>query len=76
MAILKIKQIRNTPSDELNKKLNDLRLELAKEYGGVKMGRPTKNTGKIRELRRAIARINTIQHERKLARAKSGEVKK
>lgn len=64
MAILKIKQIREMKDEELNKKLSDLRLELMKELGNVKMGRPIKNPGRIKELRRTIARILTIKKER------------
>ncbi len=64
MAILKSKQIREMKIEELNKKLSELRLELLKEMGNVKMGRPVKNPGKIRELKRTIARILTIKKEK------------
>ncbi len=63
MAILKVKQIRGLKKEEAQQKLSELRLELLKEQANVKMGRPIKNPGKIRELRRAIARILTIQKE-------------
>lgn len=61
MAVLKVKQIREMKPEDLNKRLSELRLELLKEMGNVKMGRPIKNPGKIRELRKAIARILTVQ---------------
>jgi len=64
MAILKIKQIREMKPEEIGKKLSELKLELLKEHGSVKMGRPIKNPGKIRQLRRTIARLETIKHER------------
>jgi len=64
MAILKSKQIREMKIEELNKKLSELRLELLKEMGNVKMGRPVKNPGKIRELKRTVARILTIKKEK------------
>jgi len=51
--------------EDLDKKLNELELELAKEYGNVKMGRPVKNPGRIGEIKRAIARIKTVKNERK-----------
>jgi len=63
MAILKVKQIREMKPEELAKKLSELKLELAKEHGNVKMGRPVKNPGKIHELKRAIARLATIRHQ-------------
>jgi len=49
--------------EESQKKISELKLELLKEQANVKMGRPVKNFGKISELRRAIARILTIQKE-------------
>lgn len=61
---MKTKELRKTRPEELSKKLSDIRLELAKELGNVKMGRAVKNPGKVRELRRAIARILTVQRER------------
>lgn len=65
MAILKTKQIREMKLDELNKRLSELKLELLKEHGNVKMGRPIKNPGKIRVLKKTIARLATIKHQKK-----------
>ena len=65
MAILKMKQIREMKPEELDKKLSELRLELSKELANIKMGRPVKNPGKIREIRRTIARILTVKRERR-----------
>ncbi len=65
MAILKAKQIREMKTDDLNKRLSELRLELLKEHGNVKMGRPIKNPGKIRVLKKTIARLATIKHQKK-----------
>jgi len=65
MAILRAKDIRNMKPEEIRKKLQELRLELSKELANVKMGRPVKNPGKIREIRRTIARILTIQREKR-----------
>jgi len=65
MAILKVKQIREMRPEDLAKKLSELKLELAKDHGNVKMGRPVKNPGKIRELRKAIARLHTLRLEAK-----------
>jgi ribosomal protein L29 len=36
-----------------------------KESGNVKMGKPIKNTGRIGELKRTIARVLTIKNETK-----------
>ena len=64
MAILKVKQVREMKDTDLDKKLSELKLELFKEQGNVKMGRPIKNPGKIRALRRTISRVATIRHEK------------
>jgi len=64
LAIVRAKQAREMKSEELNKKISELKLELIKEQGNVKMGRPVKNPGKIRELRRTIARLLTIRKEK------------
>ncbi|MGC8812651.1 MAG: 50S ribosomal protein L29 [Candidatus Aenigmatarchaeota archaeon] len=64
MAAIKVKQLREMKVEDLNKKLSELRLELLKEMANVKMGRPVKNPGKIRELKRGIARILTIKKEK------------
>lgn len=66
MAIIKIKQIREMKGEDLDKRLGELKLELSKEQSNVKMGRPVKNSGRISEIRKTIARINTIKYERKL----------
>ena len=63
MAILRMKDVRKLKPEDLNTKLRELKLELLKEMGNVKMRRPIKNTGKIRELRKAIARILTYKKE-------------
>lgn len=65
MAVLRIEDIRKMSDEELTKKLSELRLELLKEMGSVRMGRPIKNPGRVRELRRAIARIETVKRERR-----------
>jgi large subunit ribosomal protein L29 len=64
MTALKTKQLREMKIEDLNKKLSELRLELLKEMANVKMRRPIKNPGKIRELKRDIARILTIKKEK------------
>ena len=60
---MKAKKLRALKPEDLNKQLQELKLELMKEMANVKMGRPLKNTGKVRELKRTIARILTIKRE-------------
>jgi ribosomal protein L29 len=61
MPILRIKEIRGMKSEDLNKKLSELKLELMKETGSIKMGKASKNTKKIRQLKKAIAQILTVK---------------
>jgi large subunit ribosomal protein L29 len=63
MAILKSKKIREMNEKDLRAKLAELKLELSKEQAASEMG-TVKNSGRIREIRRTIARINTIMRHR------------
>jgi len=60
---VKIKEIRDMKPEDLDKKLSELRLELGKELGNVKMGRAVKNPGKIKQMRKSIAQILTVKKE-------------
>jgi len=60
-----VKQLKDLKKEDLDKRLSELKLELLKEQGNVKMGRPIKNPGKIKQIRRNIARILTIRQQRK-----------
>ncbi|MHA1693771.1 MAG: 50S ribosomal protein L29 [Candidatus Helarchaeota archaeon] len=68
MPILRKKQIRKMSNDEIEKKLNDLRNELAKERSLVAGGGAIEKPGRIRELRRTIARLLTYRNLRKLGK--------
>ncbi|MBS3055533.1 MAG: 50S ribosomal protein L29 [Candidatus Aenigmarchaeota archaeon] len=68
MAILRVKQIREMKPEEISKKIYDIKLELMKEFGNVRMGRPIKNSGKIREMRRTLARLETLKRQKGAAK--------
>jgi large subunit ribosomal protein L29 len=70
MAILKARDIRTMKDADLEKQLKDLRNDLLKQRAITATGGAPESPGRIRELRRTIARILTIQKE------KSGEVKR
>lgn len=53
-----------TESDLL-KRLDELKLELAKERGQIAIGGSPTNPGRIREIRKTIARILTEMKRRK-----------
>lgn len=71
MPILRVKEIRDMPSEELMKKLNELRTELLRLKTMIKAGGTIENPARIRELRKTIARILTIKHEQKLGLRKA-----
>jgi len=60
---MKIKEARNLDKDKQEKKLKELKLELLKERGNIEMGGNVKNPGRIREIRKSIARLLTIKKE-------------
>lgn len=63
MAILRADEIRDMDEAEREERLQDLNLELAKERGQIAVGGFPENPGRIKELRRTIARIKTIMRE-------------
>jgi large subunit ribosomal protein L29 len=65
MAIVKVKEVRGMSVDQREKQLSDLKSELLKERAITSTGGAPENPGRIRELRRTIARILTIQKEEK-----------
>lgn len=78
MPILRVKEIRDMPSEERMKKLNDLRIELLRLKTMIKAGGTIENPARIRGLRKTIAQILTIENEQKLGlrRAKTERKKK
>ena len=68
MPILRLKDIRTMSSEERRKKLNELRTELVRLKTMVKAGGSIDNPARVRELRKTIARILTIENEAELAK--------
>ena len=73
-----MQEIRKMKPEDLDKIVSELRLELSKELGNVKMGRAVKNPGKIKQMRKSIAQILTVKKELKLSghKSRSGKSKK
>ncbi|OWP57306.1 MAG: 50S ribosomal protein L29 [Thermoplasmatales archaeon B_DKE] len=57
---LRAKQIREMQKTEIEERLKSFEESLLKERASVAMGGAPRNPGKIRSLRRQIARINTV----------------
>ncbi len=64
MAILRNDEIREMDSSELREKIHDLQKELVEEKGQIEVGGFADNPGRIKEMRKTIARINTVLNER------------
>jgi len=65
MAILRLKEIRDMPSEKRQETVNELRTELARLKTMVEAGGSIDNPTRIRQLRKTIARILTIETEEK-----------
>lgn len=72
MPILRKKDIRDMSSEDRKKKIVELRTELVRLKTMVKAGGSIDNPSRIRELRKAIARILTIETEEGLTKGKKG----
>jgi large subunit ribosomal protein L29 len=66
MAILRAKDVRKMDDKELEKQIRDLNLELAKEKANIHIGASVTSPGRIREVRRTIARVKTIKNEKRV----------
>ncbi|MCS7373541.1 MAG: 50S ribosomal protein L29 [archaeon GB-1845-036] len=66
MPILRSSEIRKMKPEERRRKLDELRAELAKARAVASSGAPMDNPKKIRELKKAIARILTIENEERI----------
>ncbi|MEM1507466.1 MAG: 50S ribosomal protein L29 [Candidatus Bathyarchaeia archaeon] len=63
MAILRVKEIRRMTREERERRLNELRAELARLRTMVKAGGAIEKPARIREIKRTIARILTVNNE-------------
>jgi len=68
MPILRKKDIRAMSSEDRKKKLTELQTELVRLKTMVEAGGAIENPSRIRELRKTIARVLTIEHEKRLGK--------
>jgi large subunit ribosomal protein L29 len=73
MAIIRLKEIQGMSSEDRAKKLVDLRVELSRIKTMVNAGGAVENPTRVRELRKTIAQILTIENENKLGINKTTE---
>lgn len=63
MPILRVKEIRDMSAEDQRKRLRELQTELVRLKTMIKAGGAIENPARVRELRKAIARILTIERE-------------
>jgi large subunit ribosomal protein L29 len=73
MPIMRLKEIKGMSSEDRAKKLSELRAEMARLRTMVRAGGAVENPARIRELRKTIAKILTIDNEDKLGLRKTEE---
>jgi large subunit ribosomal protein L29 len=64
MAIFKTDELRNMSAEEIAEELKKLQSEMIRERGLVSAGGAPEKPGRIKDIRKTIARIKTIQRER------------
>ena len=73
MTMIKTKDVRTMKPDERVQRLGEFRLELSKLKGSSAVGASIKEPGKVKELRKAIARILTVYKEESMAKKPGGK---
>ena len=75
MAIIRFREIVAMSSEDRAKKLVDLRVELARIRTMINAGGAVENPARVRELRKTIAQILTVDNEKKLGIRQSASEK-
>lgn len=63
MSIFRIEEIRRMSGKERSEELESLMKDLLQERGVIATGGASDNPGRVGEIRKAIARIKTVQSE-------------
>jgi large subunit ribosomal protein L29 len=66
MPILRMKEISSMSSEDRAKKLSELRAELSRLKTMISAGGAVENPTRVRELRKTIAQVLTVENEYKL----------
>ena len=66
MPLIRVKEIRDMSSEGRSKRLGELRTELLRLRIMIMAGGTIENPARVKELRKAIAKILTIEQEQKL----------
>ena len=60
---MKYVDIKKLPKDELDKKVQELKTELMKLNAQIAVGTTPKNTKQIRDMKRTLAKIETLRQQ-------------
>jgi len=63
MPFIRLKEIRGMSPEERAERLSELRAELSRLRAMISVGGSIENPSRVREIRRAIARILTVENE-------------
>ncbi|MFQ6053190.1 MAG: 50S ribosomal protein L29 [Candidatus Bathyarchaeia archaeon] len=66
MPILRMREIREMSPEERERRLEELRTELSRLRTMIKAGGSVENPGRVRALKRTIARLMTVMREEEL----------
>ena len=66
MAILRMSQIREMSPEERDRRLDEMKTELSKLRTMISAGGSVENPGRVKELRKTIARLKTVIREEEL----------
>jgi large subunit ribosomal protein L29 len=66
LAILRMSQIREMSPEERNRRLDEMKTELSKLKTMISAGGSVENPGRVKELRKTIARLKTVAREEEL----------
>ena len=78
MPVLRMKEIRELSSEERMTKLDEFRTELVRMKTMIGAGGTVENPARVKLLRKAIAKILTVEHEEKhgIRKAEQGKREK
>lgn len=60
---MKFKELSSLSAEQLEEKRKEIKLELIKERAQIASGTTPKNPGMIREMRKTLARIKTLEKQ-------------
>lgn len=70
MPFIRLREIREMTAEEREAKLMELQVELSRLRATIRAGGALENPSRVKEIRKAIARIMTVRNERELVEGK------